>query len=778
MLTLTNSFAVEGYTVFQDDTNPIIGNRTAAKNVPVRFYVLPQAPSIALDDRGKPIFSLIVYRQDEDRLKPTDAGTKPADVGKEDVGGGILTFTVELGVPTDKLDAITKQLRARTFGMDVSDPNLVVDVVPVPFLDGSVSVAVAGETGSETAADREFVKGAVGTGKVSGIGDNRKAVMVKLTQAGASLMSQLDKLKTLPINVQYDLTFEHRLVGVTMHVWCDITSSYVLIQEVSHTTDDYDDGYWGMSENHVRIDKITSVTETLVRNKTAGVEVIPATSEIEAETLSTLEKFGLDMLNKEIEKAVQASPPPADMDRTYLTNYTSSMGNQFNMTLDRHMVLVRNFRPSANISNVFQGNTFEDLVAFVDLRTAFFSFLKIPIRVNADFKALLIDSVVVTVTYSRLRLGAGSGAREVVTDSFHFNDGGVIQTFLAYANSLDEVTYDWDATVHYKGSTEIFKFGAKKVKDEFLVVDVGKLGMIQVELGFGLVNLDSFPAAKVSFRYRSDSLSKTFEKDFKLSKDTETDVWIEAVHENPVNGYEYKVDWLRKDGDILPGSWTKSSSSRLRFDAPVPDQLKVQVSCSGNFKDGPDQISQIGVSLVYKDPANNYSEEGQLVFTSEGSSQPWVLDLRDANRRDYQYRYTIIYKDGMVKEFPEKAGTFYKGEPGFITVGEKYVIRVEVFPTLLTYLDNAKVVEVDFSYVDPANGVEEHDSLVFTSADNAKKTWRVRGVPGGSKRYTYQVKYFSTTGQVSGPPAVTQDTEVIIIPAAPPMTMTSPGPGR
>ena len=753
MLTLTNSLTIEGYTVFQDDNNSLSssGSRTAPQSA--KFYVLPESPTIAKDENGKPIFSLIVYRHDEERLQP--------DATSKDVGGGILTFTVELGVPEQKLKVIKSKLRARVFGEDSSDPSRDVDLSLVPFLDGTVSVAVAGEATGDAATDREFVKGAVGSGKVSGIGQNRKAVMVKLTQAGASLMAQLDKLRTLPINVAYDLTFEHRLLGVTMHVWCDIDSSYVLIQEVVHKTDDYSDGYLGMSSNHVKIDKITSVTETLVRNKTAGVEVVPATSEIEADTLASLEKFGFEMLNKEIDKAIQANPPPADLDRSYLTQYISIIGNSFNFTLDRQMVLVRNFRPSANVSNVFQQGTFEELVAFIDLRSAFFTFLKVPIRVNADFKTLPLDSVVVTVTYTRQRFGGGG--REQVTDSFHFIDGSTIQTFLAYANSLADVAYDWEATVHYKGSTEIFKVGERHVRDEFLVIDVGTLGMIQVDLGLGLVNLENFPSAKVAFQYRSNALGRTLAREFKLDKNEQTAMWTEAIHENPTNGYEYKVDWLQKDGSILPGEWTRSSSSRLRLNQPTQDQLKVSVICSGNFKDGSDQLSQIGVSLLYKDPANHYTEEGQLVFTDDKVMQSWSVDLRNPDLRDYEYRYTMVYKDGMVRQVPEGGG-WLKGEPGFVTVGERYLLRVEIFPSLLTYSDTAKIVQLDLSYSDPANNIDEQDSYVFSAQDNAKKTWRVRGMTGGPKQYTSQVRYFSSTGAVNNLPAVTQEAEVIVLP--------------
>ena len=43
-------------------------------------------------------------------------------------------------------------------------------------------------------------------------------------------------------------------------------------------------------------------------------------------------------------------------------------------------------------------------------------------------------------------------------------------------------------------------------------------------------------------------------------------------------------------------------------------------------------------------------------------------------------------------------------------------------------------------------------AFVFTTGDNTKRTWRVRGMPGGPKTYTYQIKYFSITGSVTTRP--------------------------
>jgi len=158
MLTLTNSLNIEGYTVFQDDTNSLVPPSRTRPKQNFKFYVLPETPAIAKDAKGLPIFSLIVYRRDEALIAPADT--------TKDVGGGILTFTVELDVPADKMKSIKTKLRSRVFGQDDSDPTQDVDLSLVNFLDGTVSVAVAGEGAGDPS---EFVKTAVGTGKVSGI---------------------------------------------------------------------------------------------------------------------------------------------------------------------------------------------------------------------------------------------------------------------------------------------------------------------------------------------------------------------------------------------------------------------------------------------------------------------------------------------------------------------------------------------------------------------------------------------------------------------------------
>jgi hypothetical protein len=305
--------------------------------------------------------------------------------------------------------------------------------------------------------------------------------------------------------------------------------------------------------------------------------------------------------------------------------------------------------------------------------------------------------------------------------------------------------------------------------------------MLSVDLGLGLVNPKTFPTAKVSVRYFSDALGRMLQEEFVLSESSPTATWNEVIHEVPTKGYEYKLDWLRSDGDVLHGAWTPTTSTRLRLDAPVSDKLDVVVLCTGNFTDPQDKIAQVGVALRYRDAANNYTEEGHLVFTSETQQLPWTVDLRDSQHREYEYRYSIVYAGGLVKEYPDD-GTWFTGEPGFVTVGERYTLAVDIYPTLQSFPDHAKLVQVDLTYLDQPHGIEQHDAFVFSPTANAVRTWRVRGLPDGPKTYSCTVSYFAADGSVTTTPPVTRDAEALVVPPPPkplppvPATPVAPAP--
>jgi hypothetical protein len=751
MLTLTNAFTVNGFTVLRDDG---AGNR---------FYVLPK-PDLALDEAGKPLFSLIVYRHDETRLDDEALG--------EDVGGGILTFTAELGVPQSERDAIVGQIAAM-HDLDVAQ----VRLLDVPFKSGRVKLAVAAETiagGDGASADNEFLRSLLGSGSVSGLGNSRTAVMAKLTQAGANLFSQIERLRTLPINVDYEMVFEHRLYGITLHVWCHMQKTYEFAKTFgSHVEDDY----WG---DESRAD-VRSFREQLTRNEYAGVRVEQLSSEVTPETVTSLREFGQSMLDKKLAEVVEITMPTGDeRGSVTLKDYASLASSSFNFRLTERMVLEREYPTSQNISNVFQRADLDELVTFVDLRTDFFSTLKVPVRVNCDFEKLPIDSVTVTVDFRRKSLdGAGF---ESVTKSFDFRDGARIDNFIAYANSLDQVAYDWQAVVHYEGATETFTFRRRGVRDTLLVVDVGALGILAVDAGLGLVDPRRYPKATIAFRYDSRALGRRVEAEYVLDAETPSVRWTPIIQEEvDERGYEYKVDWLDEDGNIVQGQWTRTSASALRLDGPTVSKLEINVAPSGDFKQN---IAKILVALRYQDPTDeDYVVDEALTFTDESQVLPFTVALRDGEHRDYLYRYTIVYRDGTERRFPapDSGEEWKKGEPGFIVVGEGYDLQVQVMPFLLTYPDHAKLVEVRLYHPSMQAPDAVVGSYVFHPQANTANTWRVRKKLREDATYDAEVIYRGTAGQVAskvyqGLRSPSFIVEPPVTPPAPPAPPVTPNP--
>lgn len=797
MLTLTNALTVAGETVYQDDSNEIatfeqdaatrptwkINDDGTVSTVPTsgeptdlettskpKYYLLPQTPQISTGPDGNKQFLLIIYRQSEQAVTDPAAPIDPAT----DAGGGILAFTTEL--VSDKFDQVKASLNQQAGGSSGGNDEIELDYVQ--FISGDISVSVAGETGSGDAGGDQFVTSIIGTGKLGGVGANRRAVMVKLTEEGASLLGQLDKLKTLPINIQYNLTFEHRLLGVRMIAFCDVESSYTLIQTLRDQDPSYNSGYLGLSTDHQDDRIVSQVTEALVRSKTMYVTVIPESSQVSQDTITALESEGNDILNKEVAGVLEAGPPPDSLDRNQLESFVQTYNSSFNYTIDERMVLTQTFTPSANLQNLLVGTNLADLVAYVDLRTSFFTYLQIPVRVNADFDGLGLSSVTVTVKYNRQAVD-GSGAQQV-SDSFDFTDGATVKTFLAYANTLAEVSYDWSAQVNYKGSTQSFTLSKQGVKDNFLVVDVGQLGMLCVNFALGIVTVD-YPIAVISARYQSAALGTQVATQLRLDKNTPSAMWTAIILEDPVKGFDYKVDWLhvvsddptKPQAEILSGTWSTQTDTSVDINAPIGQEMTIQVSCAGNFTGGEDQLSQVVAAMHYEDDANNHIVDQQLTFTSNKSVQSFSIELLDPTKRDYTYQYTNVFAGGVVERFPVD-GSWAPGPPGFFTVGVMYSMTVDLYPLLFTFGSTLTAVEVDVDYEDSDANITLNETFIFSATNNTTQTWYIKGRQGGPDEFGYLVKYMWSNGTQTQTARLTSTNDKLLLP--PPIPPVAPGP--
>src|SRR5579862_8849248 len=127
MITLTGQREIAGCTIYRDDANQLL------------FYIMPQSPRIALDDTGKPIFSLVWYRRDVSKLSDEDRKTK--------LGGGILALSVELATTDDEMKQIVDglasdpQLQSRN-RMDKDKLAKALSINTLPITDGTVTIAI------------------------------------------------------------------------------------------------------------------------------------------------------------------------------------------------------------------------------------------------------------------------------------------------------------------------------------------------------------------------------------------------------------------------------------------------------------------------------------------------------------------------------------------------------------------------------------------------------------------------------------------------------------
>lgn len=166
---------------------------------PNQFYYFPAAPRIHRDRvTGKPAFQLLKYARDV-----TDNPRLPPD-SKEEVGGGFLTMTVDIGVDDEVLKDTANKLSAYASGE--------VSLAPVPFHTGAVRLVALGAEGGPPGQTPQqptnvFVEKIFGSTKPSLYGDNLALFGIHLSQEGATLLEDSFRHGGGLIGVVYDLTY-------------------------------------------------------------------------------------------------------------------------------------------------------------------------------------------------------------------------------------------------------------------------------------------------------------------------------------------------------------------------------------------------------------------------------------------------------------------------------------------------------------------------------------------------------------------------------------------
>ena len=694
MITLTGQQQIGKCTVFRDDVSPTL------------FYVVPPAPRIAIDDKGKPIFSMVWYRRDVSKLTDDERKTK--------LGGGILTLSSELS-PTDaQLREIRDTLASdpnvsARAGMDKDKLAKALEISGLPITDGTVTIAILGEAGSDPtkpAAPGEFVANMIGAGHVSMVYPERAAFMAKLTQDGAVLLWDMLEKNLPAVRIEYDLKFSHRLNGVTMTVWCEAHKAFDAIQAQSHQlTEDasWSERHSGGNSSYTYGDDQTDNARNRIFSTVTGSDIsgVSITQEagpdsIKPDEINQLTQQGNEMIKDflagtflEYKPGADYTPPDQEpalqtelatqngkkyghdsISQYNVKNWDESMDASLRYHLTEQTVIDSNMSIDDNLANILAGQPVKDFRTQVDIDAAFYKYLDVQVVCTADFDQDPIDLVKAHLSYQ----GRGPQGDINKVGDFLFNKSSQPQRFSTYLAAPDQLKYKYDCEIYYKDSTSTYSYSGQ-TDETILVLDVDKLGILHVDIQIGVVDWDRVKQVLATLSYGSGSNQKQMQYTFDAQH--QSNKWIEVVQPPVTDPYTYTVTYIDKNDQRIDTDPQTSRSKMLVLNQPLQEALKVMIVSAGSFgSDG--LIEQIAVALRYQDPDNNYEQSDIVSLAKEGDSKLWTVPLVNKNLRHFDYKTTVFYSGGVTRE-----DDWQTTDADVVPVGDPYGFRVQILPYLL-----------------------------------------------------------------------------------------------
>jgi hypothetical protein len=690
MITLTGQREIAQCNVYRDDVDPL------------QWYIMPQSPRIALDETGKPVFSLVWYRRDVSKLSDEER--------KSRLGGGILALSVELSTT----DAEMKELRdtlandpevqART-GMDKDKLAKALSINTLPITDGTVTIAILAE-GGDTSKIGEFVASLVGIGRVSMTGRERASFMAKLTQDGAVLLWDMVEKNLPAIRVGYDLKFNHRLNAVSMSVWCDARKSFNAIQEQwNHVSEDasWSDRHTSNSDTYTYGDDQSDnarnrIFSAVHASEYSGVNITQEAGPdaVKPDEINQLVQSGNEMIKDflagtflEYKPGADYTPPDQEPDlktelasvngkkyghdaisRYSLKTWDESMNASLGYNFTSKTVLEGHIAPNDNLGNVLRGHAVNELRTQVDIDASYYKYLDVQVVCTADFDDDPIDLVKAHLTYQ------GHGAQGDINKvgDFMFKKDTPPQRFSTYLASPDQITYQYDCEIFYKGTSDKYSFSGN-TNETILVLDVDKLGVLRVDVQMGVIDWDRIKQVLLKMSYGSGPNLR--ETEFTLDAQHQGHRWVEVVAPPVSEAYTYQAIYVDKNDQQIATDPQTARSKTLVLNQPLLEALKVMIVSAGSFGSG-GLISQVVVATRYQDPANSYDVNDVFPLTKEGDSKVWTVPLMDKTLRKYDYKVTVFYSDGVTRE-----DQWHSTDNAVLAVGDPFGFRVQILPYLL-----------------------------------------------------------------------------------------------
>ncbi|HSX68689.1 hypothetical protein [Nocardioides sp.] len=714
---------VNGVTTYWDDTDIATA------------YLLPKTARFRLDDEGNPVFKFMKYKFPIDR----------AD-GKK--GGGFLVCDVAFGVTDAEEEALREPLqerveaRWRQAGHEGGAP--AVRFGELNYLRGTASVTVLDSGGA-------LVEKIHNPASPSLYGDMILPITVELSPEGATLLESALQEKGGIVQVAYDIWTPVKLPPVTAHVWFTASKFSTFHQHID------------VEENFCSEDDYTeTITDLVMQSDSGGVTIDPGTV-TDQKIIGAVTDWAWSALADATTRMVLGDVPvqnPEEIRKLYteqdfenidMTVMTTRLAN-FSRTFTQGQVMEWNPQPRGTIPNITsmkgpdgEPYKWEDFATTVDLDDPFFRTMTVKTHVNADFEKLPLHSVEVKIEYDN------AGDRKV--EEYALTGPDEIGTFTSFVANNDR-RYTYTYQVNYKGEAQTFTSEPKVVNDPSLIINVGDIGILNLDIKPGDLNFDQVKSAQVELWYEDNGVPR-METAVTLDREHPTANWTKVIFQPRRQPVHYQVKYFMADGREFEGGERTTASTELRINDPFGSTRTVQVRGFGDFEN---HIDAIFLDLSYVDQVNDFTQTKSVTLTKTSTFEDWMFPAILADGGTLTYSGNIRFRDGTVEAIPS---TPVEGTT--VMVGD--VVLFQPISVMADLVDWAvtKLVKVTLHHVEEK--LDETEDLVFKDGTPTPLAWQMPFKDKTKKAYSWKATYFKADGSNASIEGTDVTDETLVLPA-------------
>lgn len=718
-----------------------------------RFYLVPEAPGVRLDENGKPVFLLVKYAFGDD--------ARAADPSLP-AGGGYMNFDVvfapSAGEEADARRELQKWVDAEYLRRK-SDPAFSgkpeVQGAKAPEVVFAAPTWSKGHVRMSAPQSSTLVTGRVAEQPASLVSTNVAVFNLDLSPSGATFMQKTlvgedgrGATDLTPIQVVYELAFWGRLPPVSIHIEADSQRVYQAFSEVQEKVGD-DPCTPDMVESYRQTG---SSSANLAQSGAITVRIDKGDASLSEEALEALRKFAFDLFDNllkekflvpvedETDPEVEAPDQPLERDdepawAAVLYEHASYGGSSQTVTGD-----------VADLGEL----GLNDKVSSLKVRRG----ARVVLYRHANFQgpSVTYTGDVASVggdrndTFSSLRIYRSSQRKVRVIRK----DKLSTMTTKVVLDLTQSRVVEWPLAP--QSTLEAFFRGMRpqEIAEHVREIDLGDPFFQSLGLevrAFAPFDKEPIAFVDVDVEYRGENEAGVEEvktQTFTFTRSGEPQKWNPSLlGKNRGYRYRYRVSYTGRDKPSAFSPWQSDDQPSLNVAVADPGKLDVAVfSANLNF----DVVSTVSVNLRYVDPE----------APEEAVDQTLVLDKATRSSSLLKYLYRPVA--GPVRLTP----SFFLAN-GQRVEGKTIETRATQVPIQMPFVDMLNVsvapagdfsdvvqVVVSLSYDDGA-GFREDKDIRFTAADQLV-SWNVLLRRPEQRRFRYKALILYKNA-----PPVTQD---------------------